>query len=78
MVIRANGSEKITNSAVAIGRYLIQKTVRRQKTEALLRKEKQAATFSALEDNLVSSGPKVHGRASPAGFWNSAFKLTYP
>jgi hypothetical protein len=26
---------------------------------------------------FISSGPKVHAPASPAGFWNSAFKLPY-
>jgi hypothetical protein len=29
------------------------------------------------QKKLISSGPKVHASASTAGFWSSAFKLTY-
>jgi hypothetical protein len=41
--------------AVGIGRYLIQKVIRSQKFERLLRKEKYGAIFATLENNLVSN-----------------------
>jgi hypothetical protein len=55
MVIKANELEKKTNSAVGIGCYLTQKVVRPRTIEILLRKEKHGATFTTLEDNLVSN-----------------------
>jgi hypothetical protein len=39
-----------------------------------------ALTFGMVvlyRTRIISSGPKVHAPASPAGFWSSAFKLTY-
>jgi shikimate kinase len=55
MVIKANVSEKKTNSAVGIGRYLTQKVMRPRKIEILLKKEKHGTTFTILEDNLISN-----------------------
>jgi hypothetical protein len=55
IVIKANGSEKKTNCAVDICRYLTQKAIQLRKIETLLRKEKHGATFTTLEDNLVSN-----------------------
>jgi hypothetical protein len=55
MVIKADESEKKTNSAIGISRYLTQKIMRPRKTETLLKKEKHKITFATLEDNLVSN-----------------------
>jgi hypothetical protein len=54
MVIKADGSQKKTTSAVGIGRDLTQKIARPWKIEIILRKEKDRATFATLEDNLAS------------------------
>jgi hypothetical protein len=62
MVIKANGSERKTNSAVGIGRYLSQKAMRPEKIETLLRKEKHGATFATLEDNPVSNEMLIDAR----------------
>jgi hypothetical protein len=55
LVMKTNGSEKKTNAAVGIGRYLTQKVIRSQKFEKLLKKEKHRATFTAVESNLMSN-----------------------
>jgi hypothetical protein len=55
MIIKANRSQKEINSAVPIGRCLIQKIVRRRKIETLRRKEKVGATFATVEGNLASN-----------------------
>jgi hypothetical protein len=55
MVIKAKGSEKKTNSAIGIGRYITPKVVPPRKIEILLRKEKHGETFTTLEDNLISN-----------------------
>jgi hypothetical protein len=54
-VTKANRSEKKTNLAIGIDRYLTQKVVRSRKIETLLRKEKHGATFTLLEGNLASN-----------------------
>jgi hypothetical protein len=54
-VIKANGSEKKTNSAVDIGHYLTQEVVRPRKIETLLRNEQHETTFATMEDNLISN-----------------------
>jgi hypothetical protein len=55
MVIKAKGSEKTTNPAVDISRYLTHKVMRPRKIETLLRKEKYEATCATLEHNLASN-----------------------
>jgi hypothetical protein len=73
MVIDAHGSEKKTNYAVGIGRYLTQTVVPRQNIETLLRKEKRGATFVTLEDNLVSNTMLIDTRTIKS---EAFFRLT--
>jgi hypothetical protein len=73
MVIKANGSERKTNSAVGIGAYLAQKVVRPLKIEISLRREKHAATFATLEDNLISNKILIDPRTMKS---DASFRFT--